>query len=119
MEFIVKYWYLIVIGIVVVIDVAHNVVRFGSMTTEQKVEKIKGWLLQAVMMAEKEYGSGTGALKLSVVYARFCEQLPWLAQVITFETFSGYVDEALARMRQLLISNQNIAAVIEGEENAG
>ena len=119
MGYVVDNWFLIIVAIIFVANLVYGLIRFGEMPTEEKVAKIKGWLLQAVMMAEKEYGSGTGSLKLSVVYARFCEQLPWLAQIITFKAFSEYVDEALERMRLILASNRNIAAVVEGEESVG
>ena len=114
MEFIIDHWFIILLILVVIANVIFDIIHFKNLPSEKKVEKIKEWLLQAVMMAEKEYGSGTGALKLSVVYAEFCKQLPWLAKAIPFEVFSDYVDEALDRMRDILRKNKNIAAVIEG-----
>ena len=116
MNFIVEHWLTIAVCAVVIANFVCGLIRFKNLTAEQRVEKIKNWLLQAVMMAEKEYGSGTGALKLSVVYAEFCKQLPWLAQAISFEVFSKYVDDALVRMKEILASNKSIAAVVENGE---
>lgn len=114
MEFIINHIGAIILILIVVANVVYDIIKFRNMPSEARIEKIKGWLLQAVMIAERDYGSGTGALKLSVVYAEFCKQLPWLAQAVTFEQFSDYVDEALERMKDILKKNKNIAAVVEG-----
>ena len=57
---------------------------------------------------EKEFGSGTGKIKLRYVYDMFIVRFPWMAQVITFETFSGLVDKALEEMRVLLETNKQV-----------
>ena len=114
MNFIIDHWATILLIVIVAANIVYDIINFKKLPEEQKVEKIKGWLLQAVMIAEKDYGSGTGALKLSVVYAEFCKQLPWLAKTISFETFSNYVDEALGRMKDMLQKNKNIAAIVDG-----
>ena len=58
--------------------------------------------------AEKELGSGTGQLKLRQVYDLFVQRFPAVAAVISFDTFSGWVDEALEQMREMLEQNQNV-----------
>ncbi len=113
MEFIIQHRYAIVLACIVVANAVVYLVKFRSMSKEERYEQIRGWLLQAVMAAEKELGGGTGKLKLSNVYAEFCKQLPWLAKVITFQKFSGYVDDALAEMREILNKNSKIASVVE------
>jgi len=115
MDFIMEHWYTILLGIVVVVNGVIFVVKLRNMSKEERYEQIRGWLLQAVMMAEKEFGSGTGKLKLSNVYAEFCKQLPWLAQIISFKKFSDYVDDALAEMKEILEKNTKIASVIENK----
>lgn len=115
MEYMINHWATILIVVIIGLKIGWDIAHFFDMPTEEKVAKIKGWLLQAVIMAEKEYGSGTGALKLSVVYAEFCEQLPWLAKMITFDTFSKYVDDVLESMRSMLESNKNIAQLVEDD----
>lgn len=113
MEFIIQHRYTIVLVCVVVVDIIVYLVKFRSMSKEERYEQIRGWLLQAVMAAEKELGAGTGKLKLSSVYAEFCKQIPWLAKIISFQKFSGYVDDALDEMREILSKNSAIASVVE------
>ena len=80
-------------------------------TKEEKYEQVRGWLLQAVILAEKEYGSGTGKMKLSSVYDSFCHALPWIAKTLTFEAFSEYVDDALEEAKDILSKNEAIASL--------
>lgn len=75
--------------------------------------KIKEWLLYAVTEAEKELGGGTGQLKLRQVYDLFVQRFPAVAAVISFDTFSGWVDEALEQMREMLAKNEQVAAYVE------
>ena len=42
------------------------------------------------------------------------ERFPWLS-IIPFETFSGWVDEALEEMRKMLENNQAVRQIVEGE----
>ena len=113
MEWLVDNWTYIFAGIVVVACAVLYIVRFCKLSDKEKYERIQGWLLQAVIIAEREFGSSTGKLKLSFVYDKFCEQLPWLAKVIPFAVFSAYVDDALETMRNLISSNSAIASVVE------
>ena len=59
---------------------------------------------------------GTGKLKLRQVYDAFLTKFPWLAPVITFEQFSGLVDDALEEMRKLLEDNKAVQQLVTGEE---
>ena len=115
MEFIIQHLDTIVVILVFIGGGAASVIRFMGYKKDQQYESIHGWLLQAVLLAEREFGSGTGKLKLSTVYAEFCKQLPWLAKVISFKTFSGYVDKALDEMKALLEKNAAIASVVESK----
>ena len=101
MEFIVENWYVIVTGIVFIVGGVMAVLRWRNLSTDKKYEQIRGWLLQAVLGAEREFGSGTGKLKLSSVYDKFCERFPWLAKVLPFETFSKYVDDPQRNERRV------------------
>lgn len=112
MQFLVDNWFTILLGAVLVVSVVLNVSKITTMSKAERYELIRGWLLQAVIWAEALYGSGTGRLKLSAVYSAFCEQLPWLAKVIPFETFAQYVDDALEEMRHLIESNAAIAELV-------
>ena len=112
MEFIVENWYVIVTGIVFIVGGVMAVLRWRNLSTDKKYEQIRGWLLQAVL------GSGTGKLKLSSVYDKFCERFPWLAKVLPFETFSKYVDDALSEMKDVLKQNSAIASIVEPNEGS-
>ena len=115
MKWLVDNWSLLVVAAVLVTGYAVYIKKFASLPVEEQIAKVKEWLLYAVIEAEREYGSGTGALKLRSVYDQFCMVFSDLAEVITFEVFSGLVDEALEQMKHLLEFNKDIAAYVEGE----
>lgn len=113
MEYIIDNWYWLVCVVVFICGGAISVWKFCKLTAEARYDKILGWLLQAVLLAEREFGSGTGKLKLSAVYDKFCERFPWFSRILSFQQFSEYVDIALEQMRELLKENRAIAAVVE------
>ena len=82
--------------------------NFGKQDKETKIANIKQWLKLAVVEAEKALGSGTGQLKLRYVYDLAVKQFPWIVTLVTFEVFSGWVDEALDWMRDQLKQNSAI-----------
>lgn len=100
--------------ICVLIFVAIAWFKFRSLTKEQKYAQIKEWLLQAVAFAEKQLGSKTGPLKLSLVYDMFVKTFPWLAKDITIEQFSEFVNFALQELQELLRNNDKISEYVEG-----
>lgn len=102
MEFIKEYWYIILAAMAVAAVGCVLVVRFFKKPRAEQVAKVKEWLLLAVLEAEKQFGSGTGKLKLRSVYDMFVSRFPWLAKIVTFETFSGWVDEALGSVEDWL-----------------
>lgn len=102
------YWYVAIAAGVLVIGFAIYKI-FG-------IDKIREWLLLAVSDAEREYGSGTGKLKLVRVYDRFIEKFPKLQAIVPFALFSWLVDEALGVMRKML-ENEKIAELIVGKTN--
>ena len=81
----------------------------------KQIECFKEWLIYAVSLAEKNLGSGTGALKLRQVYENFAIKVPTLVEFISFEKFSNYVDEALISMRKMLENNKDISVYINGD----
>ena len=116
MTVIINNWYIILglIALVAVVGIA--IVKFLGLPTKAQVTKIKAWLLQAVIEAEKELGTGTGKLKLSTVYDMFVQRFPTTAKFISFEAFSGYVDMALDEMRVMLETNKNIKQIVEKDK---
>ena len=108
MKWIIENWYLIF----VVIGAILGVIKFIMLSKEEKLKKIQGWLLQAVILSEKEFGSDTGELKLSAVYDKFCGAFPTYAKALSYDTFSNQVDISLDTMRKLLIEKSAVADVI-------
>lgn len=95
MEFFMEYWYIILAAVVMVAVGIVLAVRFFKKPSSEQVAKVKEWLLMAVLEAEKQFGSGTGKVKLRVVYDLFVNRFPWVAKVVSFDTFATWVDEAL------------------------
>lgn len=114
--FIIDHWAEIVCLLALICVIITTFKDFFSLSKDEQIKQIKGWLLGAVTLAEAEFGSGTGKIKLSVVYDSFIEKFPWIAKVLTFEKFSEYVDEALVEMRKLLSTNKAIASIVESNE---
>lgn len=115
MEFIIDYWYIILAALAVVAVGVTHAVKFLRLPSEEQMEKVREWLLFAVMQAERIYGSKTGALKLRYVYDLFLGKFDWLARLITFEAFSELVDKALVEMKEQLAKNGAIADYVVGE----
>lgn len=76
-------------------------------------KKVKEWLLWAVIQAETTLGGGTGQVKLRAVYDLFVERYKVISFLVSFETFSKWVDVALDEMRVMLESNANVKAIVE------
>ena len=113
LNFFIENWYFIVTAIVMVVMAGVICWNFFKLPTKEQIAKIKEWLLYAVTEAEKELGGGTGQLKLRQVYDLFVQRFPAVAAVVSFDTFSGWVDEALEQMREMLAKNENVAAYVE------
>ena len=104
MNWLIENWHYIVFFILAVIAIAYGLVSGQA----------KKWLKWAVCYAEEQLGSGTGQLKLHMVYDMFIEKFPALASILPFTIFSKWVDLALEWMREQLEKNKNIKAIIEG-----
>lgn len=76
-------------------------------------KKVKEWLLWAVIQAETTLGGGTGQVKLRAVYDLFVERYKFISMIVSFETFSKWVDVALDEMREMLENNVNVKALVE------
>lgn len=114
MDFITKNWALIFIMAILLAGAVAAVVRFLRKPTEQQVKGVKEWLVWATTLAEKELGSGTGKLKLRMVYDMFVAKFGWLAKLVSFDFFSDLVDEALAETNKLLASNSAVQLFVNG-----
>ena len=111
------YWFVIVgLGCLLFLCI-YCVFNFSYKPSDKKLENVKEWLKYAVTEAEKRLGSGTGSIKLRYVYDMCITKFPWIARVVTFATFSAWVDEALVWMKEQLDKNSHISDYVgEGEE---
>ena len=116
MEWLAKNWFILIAFVAVLALTIYSVIFFIKEPKETKLKNLKEWLKWAVVQAEKELGSGTGALKLRMVYDMAIQKYPWLINYITFERFSTWVDEALDWMRKQLETNVNIKQLVNGGE---
>lgn len=117
MEWLANNWYLL-IGFAAVLTLCiYSVIFFLKEPRETQIKNIKEWLKWAVSKAEAELGSGTGQLKLRLVYNMAIENFPFIAKFVTFQQFSDWVDEALDWMEDQLKKNENIKRLINGESN--
>ena len=91
-----------------------GVYNFLMIPTDEQLNKVREWLLYAVSISEKELGSGTGQLKLRMVYGMFVDKFPWLVKALTFDKFSQLVDQALEKMNKMLDSNKAVKEFVDG-----
>ena len=116
MEFLIDNWPLLIAAVAVIAVAATYLINFFKMPGNAQLDKVREWLLFAVIQAEKELGGGTGQIKLRYVYDMFVMKFPTLVKFVSFETFSFMVDEALIKMRHLLETNEKIENYVEGNE---
>lgn len=117
MDFIIENWYMLFAFFALAAATALAIYSFFKKPTPEQLDNLREWLLGAVTEAEKELGGGTGRLKLRQVYDLFVARFPWLAKVISFNTFSDMVDDALVEMRELLAQNEAVQAYVAGDLN--
>lgn len=98
--------------IVVVAAAVAGFTWFVKLPREQKIKNLKEWLKWAVVEAEKTLGSGTGQLKLRMVYDMAAAKFPWIVQLVSFDLFSKWVDEALDWMRKQLDDNKALKTYV-------
>lgn len=115
MKFLIDNWMLLVALVAVLVSTGISIYSFYKKPTTEQLQSVKEWLLFAVTEAEKKLGGGTGQLKLRFVYDMFIEKFPHTSCLISFETFSGLVDEALERMKAMLETNKAVETYIKGE----
>ena len=106
---------IIVALVIVAIALVCGVIWFVKLPKEKKIANIKEWLKYAVVQAEKELGSGTGQLKLRMVYDMAVNKFPFLVKLVPFNIFSGWVDESLDWMRDQLAENKAAQNYVESK----
>lgn len=112
MEWLIENWYILITAAAGLAVVAAGVIAFFKLPPALQKKNILNWLLGAVTLAEAQFGSGTGQLKLREVYDKFIQRFPLVSKLISFETFSDLVDSALETMRASLETNESLAAYV-------
>lgn len=105
----------IIVSVIIAIALVCGFIWFVKLPKEKKIANIKEWLKYAVVQAEKELGSGTGQLKLRMVYDMAVNKFPFLVKLIPFNIFSGWVDESLDWMRGQLAENKAAQNYVESK----
>lgn len=95
-------WYFLAAAFLLGLAAGFGIFHFTRMPGKKQEAKIKIWLLFAVTEAERQLGGGKGHAKLRQVYNGFVKRFPRAAKVVTFDTFSQWVDEALVEMKKVL-----------------
>lgn len=109
-------WYVILSVVALVIALGAAAYKFLGLPTKTQVVKIKKVLLYWVIQAEKELGSGTGQIKLAYTYELFVTKFKITGRLVSFETFSKWVDEALEQMKNMLATNEQAKEYIRGDQ---
>jgi len=112
MDNVINNWYLYIATISVVILAAMTIHQFLRKPTIEQYNQVKEWILYAVIEAEKTLGSKTGQIKLRMVWDMFLERFPHISPFVTFDMFSGWVDVALIKMREMIQSNKAVSDYI-------
>lgn len=93
-------WEIILFVILIVVAGVLALVRFLKTPSLNRQELILTWLIQAVVLAEKKFGSKTGKVKLSYVYHLFIEKFGIFGMFVSQETFEKLVDRAIRIMEE-------------------
>lgn len=108
MNWLIDNWMLLVVLICMVYLTFASTKGFADKPTDEQIKEIKKWLLIAVTQCEAQLGGKTGRLKLSLCYDMFVKAMPALASIVSFETFSGLVDEVLEEMKDILANQPEV-----------
>ena len=114
MIFLIENWYLFIGIIAVAVFIGFVIGRFLKLPKATQIATVKEWLLYACIEAEKQFASGTGQIKLRWVFDKFVGRFPVIAQVISFDTFTLWVDGALLEMKGMLTANRAVRELVEG-----
>lgn len=116
LETLIENWYIVAAVCACITVTAVAVYNYFGLPSGEQCQKIKEWLVFACMEAEKELGSGTGQLKLRMVYDAFLTKFGWLARFVSFDVFSKLVDEALEDVKAMLATNDTVREMVVKDE---
>lgn len=100
LEFLKLYW-----GSVLVSAIFISVLIF--LWKRGKKDLVKRIILELVCKAEQQYGSGTGAIKLGMVWREIYNRLPLLIRLVfTEKELQGYIEYWVTWLRKKLSENE-------------
>lgn len=102
MDFLTENWPLMVCAFGACVYISFGVYAFFTQPKQTQIEAVKKWLVGVTYDAEIALGSGSGELKLMMVYDLFVSRFPWVAKVVSFDTFHGWVKEVLEELPGLI-----------------
>ena len=105
---IISLWYVWLTILAVGFVCGFYVYKFLRKPTSEQIENVKQWLVWACVEAEAKFHEGTGVIKLRMVYVWFIEKFPVLSEIISFEIFSQWVDDALEETKHIIETNKAI-----------
>lgn len=112
-NFVVEHWDIITLVIAAVSAIVYAVFK-GNKSVVMRM------LFSLVTEAEKNFGAGTGALKLASVIEQVYPKLPTIIKTfITAETLEMWVEDALVLAKKKWEENMNLQAYIAAELPAG
>lgn len=115
MNWLIENWFVLFAAFAVLAFASVEVFLYFKMPKQNQVNNIKEWLKYAVAEAEKKLGAKTGQLKLRLVYDMAVQKFPWIINLVSFNTFSGWVDDALEWLNKQMESNEATQNYISGE----
>lgn len=109
-SFLTEWWQVIIVAVVLLLGMYFKLkgIWHGN---------IVEWLVDICATMEKQQGGGTGFLKLRGAYNAFVAAFPIVSKILTFETFSALVDEALEKLKSKINTNDKIKGYIDGRLN--
>ena len=110
-NFIINYWDIIIAVIAIVAGIVFAIFKGNKSVVMKMLDCL-------VTEAEKEYGSGTGVLKLTSVIEKIYPKLPVIIKTfITSETLIKWIETALITAKEKWNANVKIQSYIKGDEN--
>ena len=121
LNFLINYWYFIVIVIDILVISGVFIFNFLQKPSEQKLQNIKEWAIYACALAQAHLGSGTGQLKMRETYDMFISRFPDLVKIVPFEMYKNIAESALLEFKKMLENNPKVKELIleEGDKKYG
>lgn len=107
MTVLLEYWDLILLLVLLLIFGILRLIKLLKTPTQKRQELLLMWLVQAVSLAEKQFGEKTGSLKISFVYDLFIRKYGVLGKFVSRELFETLVDRAIRIMEETLNEEMN------------